>query len=344
MNSHFSHTYQEILSQPKVWSAALQIINAQFDQLNDFFRRGAYTSILFTGCGSTYYLSLAGASLMQELAGISTYGLPASEVWLNRSAIKSTHGRNLLVAVSRSGETTETIRACEIFKQRKLGDILGVSCYPGSSLTQLGETNLVFPDSREESVAQTRSFSTLYLACVALGIIAGGKTEDLKQLVNLPEACNRLLDHYQEQALSIGQEPELERFYFLGSGLRYGLASELSLKMKEMSLSHSEPFHFLEFRHGPKSMVNTHTLIIGLLSGTQGKFEKQVLDEMKAHGARVISLGDREAEFNFQTNLPEAMYSPLYLPFGQLVAYSRAINRGLNPDQPTNLSAVVKLE
>ena len=69
-------------------------------------------------------------------------------------------------------------------------------------------------------------------------------------------------------AQSIGADLDLDRFYFLGSGPRYGLACELSLKMKEMSLTHSEPFHFMEFRHGPMSMVTESTVIVGLRLGS----------------------------------------------------------------------------
>ena len=72
---------------------------------------------------------------------------------------------------------------------------------------------------------------------------------------HMPQAGRRLLERLSHVAQGLGEDDTLEWFYFLGSGMRYGLAAELSLKMKEMTLSHSEPFHFLEFRHGPQSMV-----------------------------------------------------------------------------------------
>jgi glucosamine--fructose-6-phosphate aminotransferase (isomerizing) len=100
----------------------------------------------------------------------------------------------------------------------------------------------------------------------------------------LPEAADRLLNRFGALTRQMGEDLNLERFYFLGSGLRYGLASEVSLKMKEMSLSHSEPFPFLEFRHGPMSMVNERTLLIGLLSERNQAQEQAVLDEMQARG------------------------------------------------------------
>jgi glucosamine--fructose-6-phosphate aminotransferase (isomerizing) len=129
----------------------------------------------------------------------------------------------------------------------------------------------------------------------------------------------------------------------LGSGPRYGLACELNLKMKEMSLTHSEPFHFMEFRHGPMSMVTTTTAILGLVSETNRAHELRVLAEMSERGARCCALGEAGVEVEFQSGLSEAARNILYLPIGQLIACERALAKGLNPDRPHGLSAVVRL-
>ena len=100
---HF--TYQEILSQPASWAAAHEVIKMHHHDIASIWQRD-YRQVLFTGCGSTYYLALAAAALMQELTGIPARGLPASELWLHPQTCYPSHGRVLLVAVSRSGETT----------------------------------------------------------------------------------------------------------------------------------------------------------------------------------------------------------------------------------------------
>ena len=102
----------------------------------------------------------------------------------------------------------------------------------------------------------------------------------------LPAIGERLIARYDSLARSIGEDLALDRFYFLGSGIRYGLACEMNLKMKEMTLTHSEPFHFLEFRHGPMSMVSPSTLLVGLLSDRNRAYEMAVLDEMRLLGGR----------------------------------------------------------
>jgi glucosamine--fructose-6-phosphate aminotransferase (isomerizing) len=344
MKNAGEYTGREILSQPETWAATLKNVQAQAEARRDFYRAGRYESVIFTGCGSTYYLSLASAALLQEVTGIPARGLPASEIWLYPHSAYLADRRTLLVAVSRSGETTETLRACESFLAKPQGSLLTLSCYPGKALTTLGTMNLVFPEGQEESIAQTRAFSTLYLATVALAALWGERHELLAELDHLPEAGRRLLSDYDSLARHVGQDATLDRFYFLGSGPRYGLACELSLKMKEMSLSHSEPFHFMEFRHGPKAMVTPSTLITALVSETNRQYETSVLDDMRTLGARVLALGENEAEVAFASEVSEAARNVLYLPVGQLLAFYRSLNRGLDPDRLTNLSAVVKLD
>jgi glucosamine--fructose-6-phosphate aminotransferase (isomerizing) len=104
----------------------------------------------------------------------------------------------------------------------------------------LGRVSLVFPAWQESSIARTRAFTSLYLAATALAAICADRNDLFDELSRLPEVCCRLLSDYGALARKLGSDAALDRFYFLGSGPRYGLACEPSLKMKEMSLSHSE--------------------------------------------------------------------------------------------------------
>jgi glucosamine--fructose-6-phosphate aminotransferase (isomerizing) len=122
------------------------------------------------------------------------------------------------------------------------------------------------------------------------------------------------------------------------------------LKMKEMSLSYSEAYHFLEFRHGPMSMVNRQTLVVGLLSEAALPHEIAVLKDMRALGGRVLAITPVKLPpeaADYQIVLPKGLTDmergALYLPALQLLAFYRSLRNGLNPDTPTNLTAVVNL-
>jgi len=331
------HTYNEIKTQTEAWAQALDVVHA-----SSFPKAEDYDQVLFIGCGSTYYLSLAGAALYQELTGRVARAIPAGELLLNSETVL-TNTKTLLVAVSRSGTTTETIKAVEKFKSEKRGDVIVVSNYD-EVLSRLADLSIVIDKGQEESVAQTRSFASMYVAVTAFCAKMAGRNDLVEAMKKLPEVGNLIIAKYELYAKSLGENLAFDRFYFLGSGIRYGLACEANLKMKEMTLTHSEPFHVLEFRHGPMSMVNENAVVVGLLSDANRVHEAKVLAEMEELGGTVVSLGESEANVCFESGIPESVRGVLYLPVLQLMAFYRSLAKGLNPDRPANLTAVVKLD
>jgi glucosamine--fructose-6-phosphate aminotransferase (isomerizing) len=326
------HTYQEITNQAEAWTEALALIHARKTALLGLLS-GEYNQVLFTGCGSTYYLSIAASTLFQELTGRQARAVPGGELLFNPQIVLGS-GRTLLVAVSRSGETSETVRAVEQFRLRGLGEVIVISNHADKPLAGLADIPLVIEKGQEQSVAQTRSFASMYITAVGLAALAAGKSNLLDAMTTLPAFGQRLLTEYAPLARQVGENLNFDRFYFLGSGIRYGLACEINLKMKEMTLTHSEPFHFLEFRHGPKSMVTPSTVVVGYLSDANRKQEEKVLTEMAALGASV----------SFHSHIPELVRGVLYLPVLQLMSWYRSMAKGLNPDRPLNLSTVVFLD
>ncbi len=331
-------TYREIKSQPDAWAQALDQTTAI-----SLPRAEDYSQVIFTGCGSTYYLSLAAAALYQELTGRAARAVPAGELLLNPQLFLREHVSHLLVAISRSGTTSETVKAVEKFKAGRHGDVLVITNYE-ALLSGLGDVSLVLTAGQEDSIAQTRSFASMFVAATAFCAHSAGRQDLLESLPALPQAGQRLIQEYESSAREIGANLDLDRFYFLGSGLRYGLACEANLKMKEMTLTHSEPFHFLEFRHGPMSMVNEKAVVVGLLSQKNFTHEQAVLNEMQALSGRILSLAETDAQVCFESHVPESARGVLYLPVLQLMAFYRSLGKGLNPDRPKNLTAVVQLK
>lgn len=331
-----SATNREIKTQTQAWQEALKVTgNLLLPKPSD------YDQVIFTGCGSTYYLSLSAAALYQELTGRVARAVPGGEMVLNPQNF-SAAGRTLLVAVSRSGRTTETIKAVEAFKQERRGHVIGISNYDEALLRSV-DMKIVIPKGQEESVAQTRSFASMYVAVCALCARMATRSDLSEALECLPEIGDRLIRNYESLAKEIGENLDYDRFYFLGSGIRYGLACEAGLKMKEMSLTHSEPYHFLEFRHGPISMVNEKAVVVGMLSEKNGSLESPVLNELRALKARVVALSESATDVAFESGVPENVRGVLYLPVLQLMAFHRSLAKGLNPDRPNNLTAVVQL-
>ena len=330
-------TYKEIKSQTDAWAQAVELASA-----SNMPTAGDYEQVVFTGCGSTYYLSLAAAALFQELTGCAARAVPAGELVLNSKTVL-TDQKTLLVAISRSGTTSETLKAVKNFKGEKRGDVVVISNYR-EALSGLADVNLVIDKGQEESVAQTRAFASMYVAASELCARMAGRADLVEDMQRLPEIGNSIIGNYESFAKEIGENLDVDRFYFLGSGIRHGLACEANLKMKEMTLTHSEAFHFLEFRHGPMSMVNQNAVVLGMLSDLNRAHEAKVLSEMKKLGGTVIGLGEQEADIQLKSGIPESVRGVLYLPVLQLMAFYRSVAKGLNPDRPNHLSAVVQLD
>ncbi len=341
-NTKIYHTYTEILSQPDVWKEALAVV-VESRQALECIDLTQFDQVVFIGCGSTYYLSHSAAVTFQQATGILSRAVPASELLFSPDAVLD-NGRTLLVAVSRSGNTSETNLAVKQFKEQKRRMVVCITNYGDSELADLADIALVITAGQEKSVAQTRSFSSMLVAATAMTAVFSRKFDWLELMEILPRVGTRLIKQYESDARAIGENLTLDRFYFLGSGERYGIACEANLKLKEMTLTHSEPFHFFEFRHGPMAMVTPTTQIIGLQSVSNQKNENQVLLDMQALGAQTFSLADLGADLVFECLLPEPLQNVLYLPVLQLMAYYRSIQKGLDPDKPNNLSTVIKLD
>ena len=112
-----SFTFKEISSQPEIWRDAIAAFHQQADALKTLWDKGGFDSVLFTGCGSTFYLAHAGAALFQQLTGINARAYPASEIVLFPDLVFPPSNHPLLITVSRSGETTETVEAVRIFRK-----------------------------------------------------------------------------------------------------------------------------------------------------------------------------------------------------------------------------------
>lgn len=347
MNATGQHTFTEITTQTTAWAEAIKAFKAVEGTLKRTWTGLNPTHVLFVGCGSTHYLSQTAAAIFQRLTGLPTRACPSSELILFAPQVLSDPKRTLLVAISRSGTTTETIEAIVHFRRLGGQAVWGISCYPEGNLARSADLILLAEAAQEQSIAQTRSFSSMLILAQALAAVIAG--EDISALDHLPELGDRLLEQTAPLAEALGQQADLDRFFFLGSGIRYGLANEVMLKMKEMSLSYSEGFHFLEFRHGPMAMVNAKTLVVGLLSEIAQTYEAAVLSEMAALGGAILAVNappqaDFQHQIEFGASLPLWISPVLYLPALQLLAYHRAVSKGLDPDAPRNLQAVIHLD
>jgi glucosamine--fructose-6-phosphate aminotransferase (isomerizing) len=345
------HTLAEILSQPQCWRECLADLQADVN-VREIVRRFSSTpEWLFVGCGSSYYIGLSAAASWTAITGRRARAVPASEVLLYPELVLASD--NLVpVLISRSGKTTEVVKAAEFFRSRKIPTI-SISCAPGQPLEQTATITIVLPQADEQSMAMTRAFTSMLLALQYIAACVAGKTQFADLLHALPLTAERAFAGVPERVRQFASRNKFQDYVCLGQGPFYGLACESTLKMTEMSCSYAQSFHTMEFRHGPKTIVEPETLVTFLLSESSYQAELEVLEEIKALGGTTIAIApkaesraraaaDLFVEISF--DLPELIRAPAYLFVPQLVALYTGLKKGLNPDAPRNLSRVVMLK
>ena len=350
MPSIGEHSRREILTQGAAWASAMAGVQAKDALIRSLFDKNRGRDVLFAACGSPYFLGLSAAAHTEASLAVRAQSVPSSEIIFYPETMLPPGPPPLTIALSRSGETSETIAAVRALLARG-GDVLAIGCDGDSTILKMATVSVEVSDGREQSVAQTRSFSGMLLAAHATIALAAGDRAQLAALSRLPALADAYVNRVFAATENIIGAHRIDSFFFLGSGSRYGLACEAMLKMKEMSLSHAEAFHFMEFRHGPMSMVDEHTLVVGLVSEQAAQAELAVLKDMSALGGQTLAIGESAAALApgadsviaFESGLPPSAHDLLYMPPLQSLAFHRAMSKELDCDNPRNLVAFVTL-
>ena len=347
-----SHSLAEILSQPECWSKCLEGLRSS-KKLEEVRGRFAGASEwLFVGCGSSFYVALAAAATMSTLTGQRAQAVPASEVLLHPELVLASFKDYLPVLISRSGRTSEVLRAAELLKSRGV-PTLAITCTTGEALEGLATATIVLPAADEKSTVMTRSFTSMLLALQNLAAAIGENPGFSGSVHKMPAAAAKVFEPLPDSIRTFVDRHHFADYVYLAQGPLYGLACEGALKITEMSLSYAQAFHTLEFRHGPKSIVGPETLLVFLLSESGYEEEVQVLEEMKSLGGTTLAIGNQAdaraaaaADLLIELHLdgPELARVAPHLFAAQLLGLFTGLKKGLDPDLPRNLSRVVVLD
>lgn len=297
-----------------------------------------------TGSGSSYYLSLS-AAFAAAVAGQDARAVPACEILLYPDVYL--RADVTLVAVSRSGRTSEVVESEALARRRGLRTI-AVTCTAQSPLATAAAERLVSPDGEDGTLVMLRSFSSMLLMLDGwlLGPQAGGALE----------AAAAQLDSWAAAALASTAalvESLPEHLIVLGGGPFYGIARETALKAEEMALLRPEAYHPLEYRHGPRATVGDRDLVLLYADPRHAAVERPLLDELSTQGARTAVVSTEAAVWAGSGHVVLPLPAPraasvealaaVATIVGQALAWNWAIRRGVDPDTPPKLTDVVVL-
>ena len=316
------------------------------------------SQIYFVACGSAYHVGMAAQYVMEDLAGIPVRVELASEFRYRNPLLKA---GDLVVLISQSGETADTLAALRLAKEKGVRTLAIVNVV-GSSIAREADDVFYTLAGPEISVATTKAYSAQLVAVYALAVefacareeISKEQYEDyIRELKELPEKITRTLEDKERIQWFAAKYANAQDAYLIGRGLDYAVCLEGSLKMKEISYIHSEAYAAGELKHGTISLIEDGTLVIGVLTQKE-LYEKTVsnLVEVKSRGAYLMGLtsyGNYEIEdtVNFTVYIPKTdphfAASLAVIPL-QLLGYYLSVARGLDVDKPRNLAKSVTVE
>ncbi len=319
----------------------------------DFFTR--YTQIHVIACGTAMHAGTLGKDFIETLAHLPVTVSLASEFRFREPVIPK---GTLVLAISQSGETTDTLAALSVAKSQGV-DTLAMVNVPGSTMAWQADYVLYTHAGPEISVASTKAFmvqvGVLYLVAIEFAR-AHGRMDDAQArdtLQSLLEAIGSIGQVLNQKELIRQQAKEIapvESIFYIGRGLDWPMMMEGSLKLKEVTYIHSEAYAAGEFKHGAISLVAPGMPVVAL--ATQQKLIPQMLDnirEISARGGRVLTLCRRSAAIDDEMSkhailLPDL--DDLFMPIPaavalQLLAYYTAVAKGRDVDTPRNLTKAV---
>ena len=318
----------------------------------------AVRRIYIIGCGSAYHVGMAARYVLESLARIPVEVDVASEFRYRDPVLEP---NALALIISQSGETADTLAALRLCKERGVRTI-GIVNVVGSSIAREADATLYTWAGPEIAVATTKAYSTQLAACYLLatefarvrGTLAEGQYEHLvAELEALPDKIAKTLADKERIQWFASKYASAKDAFFIGRGLDYAVALEGSLKFKEISYIHSEAFAAGEMKHGPISLIEKGTLVVGILTQPD-LFEKSVsnLVEAKSRGAFLMGL-TTYGNYSIEDNAGFTVYVPKTDPHFatslsviplQLLAYYVSCAKGLDVDKPRNLAKSVTVE
>ncbi|MFN2223104.1 MAG: glutamine--fructose-6-phosphate transaminase (isomerizing) [Candidatus Promineifilaceae bacterium] len=356
---------REIFEQPR---ALIDTIRGRVD-----FERGTVTipelnlepdavrrieKLFIVACGTSYYAGLVGKYMIESIAGIPVEVAYGSEF---RYADPLVDERAAVVAITQSGETADTLAACDLALSKGATLWAIVNAF-GSQATRMSDGYIAMHAGPEIGVATTKAFTAslvdLYmLACILgtmRGVISASRLSALlADLNHLPDLAGQVLDRDQEYQQLAEKFYEAQNFLFLGRGINFPIALEGALKLKEISYIHAEGYPAGEMKHGPIALIDEKMPVVAIATGGP-LYEKMIsqIEQAKARGGTVIALatiGDHDIvdKVDHVIYVPEtpSLLAPIIniIPL-QLLSFHIALLRDCDVDQPRNLAKSVTVE
>lgn len=343
-------THEEIRKQYEALRQTFAYIKGKEHELRAFYRGRMLKNLIYAACGSSYYISQSAALSAWLRLGLPSIALPAGDLMLHYESYRALLADSLLVAPTRSGSTSEVLRAIERARSVTPLPVLAITCAVGGEVARMADLTLELPWAFDHSVCQTRTVANLYAAnLLVLAVWSGNQAlaEEIERAIDLGE---RFMAGCEAELARIAQE-DWENVAVLADGELRGIAREGALAFTEIARVPGSFYHLLDVRHGPMVLIGPKTLVLAALSGEGAEYEEALIADLLRQGATVVTYSDlpRPAmdgvrmQADSGCSLDPAVRGIPFIFLAQALAYHKAVRKGVDPDRPEGLEPWIKL-
>lgn len=347
-NKYSEMTYREIYGQPDSFQAILDTLPVIEKTLDEVFDKD-YDELIFTGCGTSLYLAQTSAYIWRSLNNTPAIAVPCSELlFFPENYVKGK--RTLVLPITRKSYTTEVRRAIDRVHELPGVTSLAITCDEDSKA--YNEHYILAPDTWEDSVIMTRSFTAMIFLAEILSMHVSGHEEMIIGMKDYKKDAEKMLkdcDALAKQMLDENQN--LNLFITLGQGAYYGISNECMNKMKEMGISNSEAYYTMEYRHGPMSLVDENTLLVLLSNEKTEKTDEALMQQMQSFSGITCGIGPHTGSmkgltYHLETNsnYNELQAAALMGLIGQFLGYHISLKKKIDADSPRHLTQAIVLK
>lgn len=345
-----NYTFNEMKSQYAALRKTFDYIRSRKEEILSFYKKHFCKSITYIGCGSSYYLCQSAEFSARVKLGIPAAAMAAGDLMLNyRSYLKALEG-TLIIAPTRSGSTSEVLLALDNVKRVQPAPILAITCVADSEIAKKADLTLELPWAFDESVCQTRTVTNLYAA----NLLILGYLSDNQKLINDIDAAieggNSYIEKYEGKIKSLA-EVDWRDVVVLADGEMQGIATEGALAFTEIARVPGRYYHLLDVRHGPMVLINNHTLVIVCMDAEGLEYQTALISDLLNKGATIVTYSDIPQEpipgvrlqIASEIEFDQAVRGIPFIFISQALAYYKALQKGVDPDQPEGLEPWIKL-
>ena len=343
-------TEKEILDTPNALKKTYSYFCEKSEEIEAFFKNNTLRKFTFFGCGSSYMLAKSASIIFASYEKTSAAAIAAGEYIIDPEFWKETVKDSIVVTISRSGKTSEMVKAVKHIKENLGCDVISISMKDDNDIMPMSNLDLTLDWCYDNSVCQTRTVTNLYASILLLASYYA-KDEAMKASVKVACDTNEAFQLKNRETLEKIAALDWEDVTVLADGPVRGIAEEGALAFTEITMLTGRYFPMLDYRHGPIVISGEKSLTMMLINPAEDTLQKNMVADVMAHGGPVVVVSKHEeniygATAHIQIDGIEkfAAWGIPFIYLSQMTALTKSVNMGGNPDAPQGLDAFIILK